>query len=310
MTAYAGTVGRVLTRYAILAIPGVVAVLAVVLVGTTISQAGIPQAGLPQVGRASAEAEFHDLDSLAAAAGEAPGTDYGRLRIPVLGVDAPIGAVPVGGETAVLPNPQGPGDIAWYDLSAWPGLGGAPGAGGNAILSAHVDYSARVPYAGVRYHGPGAFARITELRPNDEITVTVGTETLRYRVSWVRAVSAVNGTEWAGVLSDRVDRDSITLVTCGGEFDFGSRSYDERVVVRASRVTGLRTSIGVTDTEDSIAPLLLDPAPGCTVEQIWIQEPGGQFIGFLAQAPAFVNQAFPARLAAQRPYIQVCRYFL
>lgn len=249
-----------------------------------------------------------DLGTLERLAGEPPAADYGRLRIPALGVDAPIGAVAVGSAEVALPNPQGPGDIAWYDLSAWPGLGGAPGAGRNAVLSGHVNYSARVPYAGVRYRGPGVFARIDQLRPGDRVEVTVGDETFAYAVSWTRRVTADGGADWTDVLSAQVDRDSVTLVTCSGAFDAATHTYDERTVVRAQRVTRLRTRIGVAAEGETLQRLLISPTPGCRVEQIWLQEPGGRFVGYLALAPAFVNRGFPERLEVGRPYLQVCRY--
>lgn len=46
-------------------------------------------------------------------------------------------------------------------------------------------------------------------------------------------------------------------------------------------------------------------ANGCEQASVWITS-NGQFIGFVAGAPAFVNQGFPASIPAGSPFIVVC----
>ena len=174
------------------------------------------------------------IEELHAEYGEPPGAVLGRLRVPALGVDAPLGQTRVG-SNGVMPNPAGPSDVLWYDFSEWEGIGGAIGGGGNAVFSAHVDYAARVQYAGVDYRGRGVFFGLSLLSPGDMIEVETGGRILRYAVSWRDTVNAED-TDWNEVLSSDVAVDSITLITCGGEFDFDSRSYVDRVVVRAERI--------------------------------------------------------------------------
>ena len=175
---------------------------------------------------------YYSLDALHAAHGEAPDATLGRIRIPVLGIDAAVGQRFVSGSK--MENPTGPGDVVWYDLSLWDGLGGAPGGGGNAVFSGHVDYVARVPWADARYHGEGVFGDLSLLAPGDIIEVEVGGVTLRYSVVWQRQVEANSST--AEILSSDVPVDSITLITCGGEFDRTARSYTERLIIRAERI--------------------------------------------------------------------------
>lgn len=128
-----------------------------------------------------------------------------------------------------------PVEVFSYDLSAYPGMGGLPGDGGNAIFSAHVDYEARVPYADVSYRGLGVFANLGLLLPGDVIEVDYGGEALRYSVSWRRQVNAATE-DRAAIWSDDVAADSITLHTCAGNFNRDSRSYDDRIVIRAERM--------------------------------------------------------------------------
>ena len=167
--------------------------------------------------------------------GEPPDASRGRFRIPILGVDAPLGVRQVGSD-GKMPNPSGPADVVWYDFEGFgTQVGGATGGGQNAIYSAHVDYFAYVEYADARFRGRGAFYSLGLLSPGDVIEVEVDGETFTYAVQWRRQVSAVNG-DWAEIFSADVAVDSITLITCGGDFNYGSRQYADRMVVRAERI--------------------------------------------------------------------------
>ncbi|MYB42663.1 MAG: class F sortase, partial [Chloroflexi bacterium] len=175
---------------------------------------------------------YFTLESLHAALGEAPDATLGRMRIPIIGVDAALGQRLVSG--GQMQNPTGPSDVVWYDLSLWEGLGGAPGAGGNAVFSGHVDYRARIPWANARYQGDGIFRNLPLLAPGDVIEIEIGGQTLRYAVIWQRQVKANSST--AEILTADVPVDSITLITCGGDFDSTTRSYEDRIVIRAERI--------------------------------------------------------------------------
>ena len=174
------------------------------------------------------------IDELHSRYGEPPNAVLGRLRVPALGIDAPLGARSVGGD-GQMPNPVGPSDVIWYDFTGWEGFGGEIGGGNNAVFSGHVDYAAHVTYAGVDFRGRGVFFSLSLLSPGDVIEVESGGQTVRYAVSWRRHVDAVDG-DWQEILGSDVPVDSITLITCGGEFNFESRSYVDRVVVRAERI--------------------------------------------------------------------------
>lgn len=165
--------------------------------------------------------------------GEPPGATLGRMRIPSLKIDAPLSTrpVPEGGQ---MPNPYGPDDIAYYDFSAMRGYGGFPGAGGNAVFAGHVDEAAHLDYAGLDYLGPGVFFNLRNIDRGDIIEIDVGNGPVRYKVRWVREVELEDG-DWRNILGSNVSIDSITLITCGGNFSTASRSYTSRTVVRAER---------------------------------------------------------------------------
>jgi len=182
------------------------------------------------------EVVVRSLEQLRAKYGDPKDATYGRLRIPALDIDAPIGVRTVA-KNAELPDPTGPTDVVWYDFSGWPGFGGAPGKGGNAVFAGHVDRAAFLEYAGVRYVGPGIFFSLDRLEEEDTIEVAVGGSTLRYAVVWVSAVRAA-GANWGELLSANLGADAITLITCGGTFDAERHEYSHRLVVRAVRRTG------------------------------------------------------------------------
>lgn len=176
---------------------------------------------------------IEELDEFRKTYGDPPDSQLGRLRIPKIGVDAPLGSrlVPADGQ---MPLPSGPSDVVWYDFSAWPGYGGTIGSGQNAIFAGHLDYAARVSYAGVNYRGRGIFFSLELLAPGDGIDVETAGRTIRYRVAWKQTVAA-GGSNWGEIMNSAVGGDSITLITCSGEFDVNSLEYSDRLVLRAVR---------------------------------------------------------------------------
>jgi LPXTG-site transpeptidase (sortase) family protein len=173
-----------------------------------------------------------DLNQLREQYGDPADATYGRILIPSIHVDAPIGTRVVGGD-GQMPDPTGPSDVVWYDFRGLPGFGGVPGTGHNAVLAGHVDRAAYLDYAGVNYIGAGIFYSLSELDPGDTITIEVGGKSLRYIVAWVQDVKTES--QWGEFLASDVGIDAITLVTCGGEFDPATHAYTKRTLVRATR---------------------------------------------------------------------------
>ena len=140
-----------------------------------------------------------------------------RLRIDALGVDTSI--VPVGvDDDGAMAVPEDVATAGWYRF------GPAPGAvAGSAVLAGHVDS---------RQQGIGVFHALWSIEPGTLIHVDrAGAPSLTYRVvsreSFTKSelpLTAVFGTGGAARL---------TLVTCGGAFDQGARSYLDNVVVTA-----------------------------------------------------------------------------
>ncbi len=151
-----------------------------------------------------------------------------RVDIPGIYIDAPVITLGVGDDTT--PDvPQRPDQIAWYNFSA------SPGQNSNAVFSGHVDWqtSRGDPI-------PGVFYRLRELHIGDAITVTLETDDiLEYRVTGNVATSYDDPNVVRSM--DPTIRDVITLITCGGSWEYDPSkdtggNYSHRVIVRAERV--------------------------------------------------------------------------
>lgn len=139
-----------------------------------------------------------------------------RVQIPALGVDAPIEPVGVAEDGEV----QVPGDVATV---GWYRFGPAPGATGSAVLVGHVDDYRQ---------GAGVLARIGDLNPGDTIAVAGPDGTARQftvvaREQWAKADTPLDR------LFDRGGAARLVLITCGGQFDQNSLSYDDNIAVTA-----------------------------------------------------------------------------
>ena len=144
-----------------------------------------------------------------------------NIVIPRFDIDAPVVIRGVDANN-VMETPNGPKDVAWYDFS------GKPGFGSNAVFSGHVDY--------INY-GPAVFWNLKDLEQGDLIEIRLDDGTVyKYKVATRQSVPAIGLSE--DVLRAIIgpsQQDVVTLITCGGTFDYSTDQYDERVVVRAER---------------------------------------------------------------------------
>jgi LPXTG-site transpeptidase (sortase) family protein len=147
-----------------------------------------------------------------------------RLIVPAIEVDAEFTVKPVGTD-GQMPNPNGPEDVVWYDFAQWPGLGGLPTKGGNIVLAAHVDY--------INY-GPAVFWRIDELKAGDQVQIQLNDGTVAtYAIEFNKVVDPGSQTDWSKLVSATAD-ESVTLITCTGEFSAGH--YSHRQIAWGRRV--------------------------------------------------------------------------
>jgi Sortase domain len=142
------------------------------------------------------------------------------LAIETAGIDAGIEALRV--VDGAMQDPSGPWVVAWYENL------GSLGAIGNVVMAGHIDYW---------NVGPAVFYNLSTLEPGDEIVVTGDDgEAYPFAVEWVRQYdsASIPLAEVAGPTAEQ----SVTLITCGGAFDYVNGLYLQRTVVRANRAGG------------------------------------------------------------------------
>lgn len=137
------------------------------------------------------------------------------LSIPAIGIVAPL--VPMGVRNGYMDLPDSPHAVAWYDFTSKPGMGG------NAVFSAHVDY---IDY------GPAVFWNLGKVRPGDGVFVRLRDGALiRYVVTSAQVIP-LEALDVAAAIAP-TEQESITLITCTGQFAAGN--YSHRVIVHAVR---------------------------------------------------------------------------
>jgi len=172
------------------------------------------------------------------------GADF-RFVIPKFSIDAPLTYRPVP-PTGEMPNPNGPDDIAYYDFSDFTNYGGAPGLGGNAVFAGHVDSGSRPCNNGtVAPPCQAVLWNLNLLEVGDSIEIHANGDVFMYEVTSNQPVSATltDGT-WDQIVSS-TEQETLTIITCGGDFNRETREYSNRQVVTATLLVETASS-GVT----------------------------------------------------------------
>lgn len=145
---------------------------------------------------------------------------YPRLiEIPKIGVKGCIQRVGIDQNNAVAV----PGNVhvaGWYINSP------APGDKGVSLIDGHVQgrYSSAI------------FGDLDKLEAGDIVNITKGDDSKsNFEVVDVESYSVDQATQNLFESVEGVDN-QLTLITCGGSYDSKSRTYDERVIVRAKLV--------------------------------------------------------------------------
>ncbi|WP_018503785.1 class F sortase [Parafrankia discariae] len=151
-------------------------------------------------------------------AGSAQVADPVRVRIPTIGVSAPVVALSLDGGGR-LRAPDG------FSETGWNAAGPEPGETGTAVIAGHVDSRT----------GPAVFFRLRDLVPGDRVEVRradgssvtfVVRRLARFPKDAVPAADVYGST----------GAPALRLITCGGVFDQARSSYRDNVVVFADLV--------------------------------------------------------------------------
>jgi hypothetical protein len=149
--------------------------------------------------------------------GPAPGKQFAPLRIsiPAIAASAPVDPLGLNADGTL----QVPADFgrAGYYTGRPP-----PGATGPAIIVAHLDSKS----------GPAVFARLRDLRPGDEVTVTRADGS---DVTFVvdRLESHPKNAFPSAAVYDPTPGATLRLITCGGSFDRRVGHYRDNLIAFA-----------------------------------------------------------------------------
>jgi hypothetical protein len=120
----------------------------------------------------------------------------------------------------VMQNPTGPWIVSWYRQTA------RLGEIGNVVIAGHVDYWDV---------GPSVFYNLKDLVAGDPIQITGDDgQTYAYATDWNKLFDVLNAPIQEIVGSTSTE--SLTIITCGGEFDYATGHYLQRRVVRSHRI--------------------------------------------------------------------------
>lgn len=147
-----------------------------------------------------------------------------QMQIAKAGVDAPIEEGTITPE-GVMVDPSGAWVVTWYNAIS------APGLNTNVVMAGHVDYWDV---------GPAVFQGIPNMVPGDTIDVIMEDgETYQYATEWSRLYNVATELTPEVIQTDVVGdtgQESLTIITCGGEFDYERGEYVSRMVLRANKV--------------------------------------------------------------------------
>ena len=157
-----------------------------------------------------------------AASAPRPGAPPVGLPIPALGVDVPVVPVGINRASGGMAIPEDVATVGWYRYG--PGFGAEQGS---TVLAGHVDRAGQ----------EGALFDLRELEPG-------ATLALAGPNGQVRSYAVVSRDQWSKDqvplerLFARTGAPRLVVITCGGPFDEGTRSYRDNVVITAVSTGG------------------------------------------------------------------------
>lgn len=155
-----------------------------------------------------------------------------RIRIPSIGVDAPVGKV---GLKTVMVNGKPRFDMAtpkfgragWFspkpDKAKGEKPAPRPGEPGPAVIVAHVDSR----------EGPDVFARLKQMKRGDKIQV-IDRDGATYTFTMQRMKQTPKDSLPTDEIWGKTTGPTLRLITCGGSFDRATGHYRDNVTIFAN----------------------------------------------------------------------------
>lgn len=167
---------------------------------------------------------------------QSEGTAPVSISIPDATVDAEVERSQI--VDGVMLDPSGPWVVSWYQET------GELGEFTNTVMSGHVDYWDV---------GPAVFYTVSQLPEGAQISVTGENGAIyTYAVEWIEDYEVAGLTpEAINEIVGETDYRALTLITCGGEFDYERGEYLYRTVIRAKLVDVDGVPVEAVETADA-----------------------------------------------------------
>lgn len=190
-----------------------------------------------------------------------------------------------------MENPTDPLHVGWYEQTA------APGEPGNMLMSGFVDS---------RDSGPAALAQLGTVAAGDEVQIDTASG-----ISYVYVVEWTETYELSGLTDDIVAKvlgptmePSLTMITCGGEFDYDTGQYLSRTVARATLQT--RYSEATPEAVRPVENLKVEPPRPLTPEDCSVEPRShDEIIAILAAFPSTSVPPAPSMTLTQETFDQL-----
>lgn len=188
---------------------------------TPVALAEVPSSGVSRPG------PIHTTGGAAATkeAAKPQGVAPVEIKIGAIGVDAPIeqGQIVDG----VMQDPSGPFVVTWYhDLSSL-------GQGSNVVMAGHVDYwtAPQAVFYGFKVPGVSEGEQVSVIGEDGKSYDYKITSSKLYNVATELTPEVIEKD-----IVGPTDKETLTLITCGGEFNYDTGEYVSRMVVRATLI--------------------------------------------------------------------------
>lgn len=140
-------------------------------------------------------------------------------QVAISSIDAELSVIPTGVTSdGLMEIPADPRVAGWYKYGPDP-----VSDSGAVVVSAHIDSKERV----------GPLARLGQVSPGDEVVVSTADEEVRYVIERVDSYPKTVIDLDAVFTRDGAPR--LHIVTCGGEWDAATGSYEDNIVAVAVR---------------------------------------------------------------------------
>lgn len=162
------------------------------------------------------------------------------LTIPDADVDAEVERNQI--VDGVMLDPSGPWVVSWYEET------GLLGEVDNVVMSGHVDYWDV---------GPAVFWTVGDLAEGAQMQVRGDDGAVyTYAVEWVRTYEVAGLTpEVINEIVGPTDYRALTLITCGGDFNYETGEYLSRTIIRGKLIDAEGVPVAAeepeTETEDA-----------------------------------------------------------